>query len=116
MRVKSVLNKTTYYFLWVLNALFRAGLCYSLGRTRRDTLLRAQAFVRRQGFIHATYDRILTVDADLNEIGAIDLNVSQIEFWQGSYWRKQGMHILRIMFRSFVHLEPRILQGYFKQD
>lgn len=36
--MKSELNKTIYYLLWFLNALFRAGLRYSLGRARRDVL------------------------------------------------------------------------------
>jgi FkbM family methyltransferase len=40
VHVESILNKITYYFLWFLNALFRAGLRYSLGRARRDVLLK----------------------------------------------------------------------------
>ena len=40
MHAESILNKITYYFLWFLNALFRASLRYSLGRARRDVLLK----------------------------------------------------------------------------
>jgi len=40
VNARSTFNKTTYYFLWLLNALFRAGLRYILGRATRDVLLR----------------------------------------------------------------------------